>query len=256
MTVRIEQEGAVAIVTLDRPQTKNAVTDEMRRQLWEAFEQFALDSRVRAVVLTGAGADFCSGADVASFGGGGMPGSLGRMHELGRINRAIYHLKKPTIAAVSGVCAGLGWGFALCCDFVLASENAKFVQVFRNVALAPDAGSVWLLSRLVGPMRAKELCYTGRVVRADEALRLGLALEVHAEAALRARALSFASELAAGPGISLGLAKRQADFAATMSFDQFLDAEHMMQPIASRTEDHAEGVTAFKEKRKPEFRGS
>lgn len=256
MSVRVEQEGAVAIVTLDRPSTKNAVTDEMRRQLWEAFEGFALDASVRAVVLTGANGDFCSGADVASFGGGGMPGSLGRMHELGRINRAIYHLKKPTIAAVPGVCAGLGWGFALSCDFVFAGENAKFIQVFRNVALAPDAGSVWLLNRLVGPMRTKELCYSGRVVRADEVLRLGLALEVLPEEGLQARARAFAAELAGGPGISIGLAKRQVDLAASMSLDQFLEVEHVMQPVASRSEDHAEGVAAFREKRKPKFRGA
>lgn len=256
MTIRVERHEAVSVIVMNRPQTKNAITDEMRRQLWEAFESAALDQTVRAVVLTGEGTDFCSGADVASFGGGGMPGSLGRMHELGRINRAIYHLKKPTIAAVSGVCAGMAWGFALCCDIVLASEGAKFMQVFRNVALAPDGGSVWLLNRLVGPMRAKELCYTGRVVRADEALRLGLALEVLPQPELRERALALANELAGGPGISLGLTKRQVDLASTLSFDQFLEAEHVMQPVASRSKDHEEGVAAFREKRKPSFRSS
>lgn len=253
MTVCVDLQGGVAVVTLDRPATKNAVTDEMRRQLYELFEGFALDTEVRAVVITGANGDFCSGADVTGFGGGGMPGSLGRMHELGRINRAIYNLKKPTIAAVSGVCAGLGWGFALSCDFVFASEKAKFIQVFRNIALAPDAGSVWLLNRLVGPMRTKELCYTGRVLRAPEALALGLVLEVLPEADLNARALAFATELADGPGISIGLAKRQTDLASTMSFEQFLEVEHVMQPIASRSEDHAEGIAAFREKRKPRF---
>jgi len=256
MTVRVERHDAVAVIVLDRPQTKNAITDEMRRQLWEAYEDAALDASVRAVVLTGAGGDFCSGADVASFGGGGMPGSLGRMHELGRINRAIYHLKKPTIAAVSGICAGMAWGFALSCDFVFASENAKFVQVFRNIALAPDGGSVWLLNRLVGPMRTKELCYSGRPVQAEEALRLGLVLEVLPQEELLPRALAFAQDMANGPGISIGLAKRQADLAATLSFDQFLETEHVMQPVASRSEDHAAGVAAFREKRKPSFKSA
>ncbi|MCG2840958.1 enoyl-CoA hydratase/isomerase family protein [Sandaracinobacter sp. RS1-74] len=256
MTVRVERHGAVALVVLDRPETRNAITDTMRRQLWEAYEEAALDSSVRAVVLTGAGGHFSSGADIGTFGGGGMPGSLGRMHELGRVNRAIYHLKKPTLAAVGGVCAGMSWGFALCCDLVLAAEDAKFVQIFRNVALAPDGGSVWLLNRLVGPMRTKELCYSGRVVRADEAMRLGLALEVLPPDALLPRALELATELAAGPGISAALAKRQVDLAATMSFDQFLEAEHVMQPVASRSEDHAEGIAAFREKRKPDFRSA
>ncbi|WP_157219208.1 enoyl-CoA hydratase/isomerase family protein [Flavisphingomonas formosensis] len=256
MTVTVERHGAVAVVVLDRPQTKNAITDGMRRELWEAYEDFALDGSVRAVLLTGAGGNFSSGADLASFGGGGVPGSLGRMHELGRINRAIYHLKKPTIAAVSGICAGMSWGFALCCDFVFAAETAKFVQVFRGVALAPDGGSIWLLSRLVGPMRAKELCYTGRVVRAEEALRLGLALELMPQEELFARSLAFAEQLAEGPGVSISLAKRQTDLAATLSFDQFLETEHVMQPVASRTEDHAEGVAAFREKRKPVFKSA
>ncbi len=256
MTVRVERRDAVLLVVFDRPQKKNAITDDMRRQLWEAYEDAAMDASVRAVVLTGEGGYFSSGADVGGFGGGGMAGSLGRMHELGRINRAIYHLNKPTIAAVPGICAGMAWGFALCCDFVLAAETAKFMQIFRNIALAPDAGSVWLLNRLVGPMRTKELCYSGRAVHAEEALRLGLALEVVSAEDLLTRALVFAQELAEGPGISLSLTKRQADLAATLSFDQFLEAEHMMQPVASRSEDHAEGIAAFREKRKPRFRSA
>ena len=255
MTVTIEKKGNVGVVTLNRPETKNAITQDMRQQLWEAFEDFAMDSDVRCVVLTGAGGSFCSGVDVGALGGGGVPGSMSRMHTLHRIARAIHNLKKPTIAAIPGVCVGAGWGFALCCDMIIADENAKFAQIFRNIALAPDAGSVWSLTKLVGPMRAKELCYSGRLVKAPEALELGLVMEVTKPEALQDRALEMAQSLASGPTIAYALAKRQFDFAGSSSFDQFLDAEYAMQPVASRTEDHEEGIAAFRERRPPNFKG-
>ena len=113
MTIDVENRDGVAIVTLNRPETKNAITQDMRRQLWEAFEGFTFDDSVRSVILTGAGGDFCSGMDVGNMGTGGINGSLDRMHTLHRIARAIYHLKKPTIAAVPGVCVGVGWAYAL-----------------------------------------------------------------------------------------------------------------------------------------------
>lgn len=256
MTIDVEKRDSVAIVTLNRPETKNAITTEMRRQLWEAFEEIALDDGTRAVILTGAGGDFCSGMDVGNMGTGGIGGSMNRMHTLHRIARAIYHLKKPTIAAVPGVCVGVGWSYAMCCDFLLVSERAKFSQIFRNIALTPDGGSVWLLSQLVGVQRAKEIVYSGRLIRTDEALSLGLAFEKVEDERLMDRAMEFATELASGPTVAMGLAKRQFEMAAHSSFDSFLDAEFTMQPIASRTDDHHEGIAAFREKRAPRFQGA
>ena len=255
MTVTIDKQGPIAIVTLDRPQTKNAITQEMRGQLYGAFEDIALDHEVRAVIFTGAGGDFCSGMDVGGMGRGGVVGSIDRMHTLNRIARAIHSLSKPTIAAVPGVCVGVGFSYALACDIVLAAESARFAAIFRNIALVPDGGLVWHLRQFLGVQRAKELVYSGRIVRADEAVALGIAYEKVANDALMDRAMELASSFAAGPTVAMGLAKRQFDLAWNNSFDQYLDVEATMQPIASRTEDHEEGLKAFREKRKPEFRG-
>lgn len=255
MTITVDRQGPVAIVTLNRPQTKNAITQEMRGQMYGAFEEIALDHEIRSVVLTGAGGDFCSGMDVGGMGRGGVTGSMDRMHTLNRIARAIYSLKKPTVAAVPGVCVGVGFSYALACDIVLAAEKAKFAAIFRNIALAPDGGLVWHLRQLLGLQKAKELVYSGRIIRADEAVAMGLAYEKVADDALMDRALELATSFAAGPTVAMGLAKRQFDLAWNNSFDQYLDMEATMQPIASRTEDHEEGLKAFREKRKPEFRG-
>lgn len=255
MTITVDRQGPVAIVTLDRPETKNAITQEMRGQLYGAFEQIALDHDIRSVILTGAGGDFCSGMDVGGMGRGGVTGSMDRMHTLNRIARAIHSLKKPTIAAVPGVCVGVGFSYALACDIVLAAEKAKFAAIFRNIALAPDGGLVWHLRQLMGVQKAKELVYSGRIVRADEAVAMGLAYEKVADEALMDRAMELATSFAAGPTIAMGLAKRQFDLAWNNNFDQYLDMEATMQPIASRTEDHEEGLKAFREKRKPQFRG-
>jgi len=255
MTITVEKQGPVAIVTLDRPQTKNAITGEMRGQLYGAFEDIALDFDVRAVILTGAGGDFCSGMDVTGMGKGGVTGSMDRMHTLNRIAKAIYALKKPTIAAVPGICVGVGFSYALACDIVLAAEKAKFAAIFRNIALAPDGGLVWQLRQLMGTQRAKELVYSGRIIRVDEAVELGLALEKTSDEGLMDRAMELATSFASGPTIAMGLAKRQFDLTWNNSFEQYLDMEYTMQPIASRTEDHEEGLKAFREKRKPVFKG-
>lgn len=253
--IRVEKQQNIAIVTLDRPQTKNAITNEMRGELYTAFEDLALDHEVRAIILTGAGGDFCSGMDVGGMGRGGVTGSMDRMHTLNRIARAIYSIKKPTIAAVPGICVGVGFSYALACDIVLAGENAKFAAIFRNIALAPDGGLVWHLRQLLGVQKAKELVYSGRIIRADEAVALELVLEKISDDKLMERAMELATSFASGPTIAMGLAKRQFDVAWNNSFDQYLDMEATMQPIASRTEDHEEGLAAFREKRKPVFKG-
>jgi 2-(1,2-epoxy-1,2-dihydrophenyl)acetyl-CoA isomerase len=143
----------------------------------------------------------------------------------------------------------------MACDIVLAGDKAKFAAIFRNIALAPDGGMVWQLRQLAGTQKAKEIVYSGRIVRADEAVELGLAFEKVEQERLMDRAMELAKSFAEGPTIAMGLAKRQFDLAWNNSFDQYLDMEATMQPIASRTEDHEEGLTAFREKRPPRFKG-
>ena len=255
MTIRIEKRDEIAIVTLDRPEKKHAVTTEMRIQLYEAFEELGEDNSVRAVILTGSGNDFCSGMDVGEFGEFTMADRFVRTIRLQRISRAIYRLKKPTIAAVRGICMGAGWSYALCCDFIITAEDARFGQVFNRTALAPDAGSAWLLTQQIGAMRAKELCYSGRIVSGREAFEMGLALKSLPAEKVLEEAMAMASRLAEGPSLAIAMAKRQFEVAATTSFDTFLEAEFAMPPLMQQTEDHKEGVAAFRERRPAAFRG-
>ena len=255
MTIRTEKRDEVAIVTLDRPEKKHAITTEMRIQLYEAFEELGEDNSVRAVILTGSGDDFCSGMDVGEFGEFTMADRFVRTIRLQRISRAIYRLKKPTIAAVRGICMGAGWSYALCCDFIITADDARFGQVFNRTALAPDAGSAWLLTQQIGAMRAKELCYSGRIVSGREAFEMGLALKSLPAEKVLEEAMAMASRLAEGPSLAMAMAKRQFEVAATTSFDTFLEAEFAMPPLMQQTEDHKEGVAAFRERRPAAFRG-
>lgn len=256
MTVDISKADGVATVMLNRPDKKNAITMEMRELLWTAFEDISEDDSIRAVVLAGAGGDFCSGVDVGEIGGGGVSGSMARMRRLYRIGRGIAGLKKPVIAAVSGVCVGVGWSFALSCDMVVASPTARFALIFNKIGLAPDGGATWLLRQQIGAMRAKEITYSGRMVGVDEALALGLVLEKVEEKPVLDRALELAQGFANAPTLALAMAKRQFELASSMSYNDFLELEFSMQPLMTRSDDHHEGVQAFKERRPPQFKGA
>lgn len=256
MGIDLAIQDGVATVTINRPDAKNAITVAMREQLWTAFESLSENDDVRAVILTGAGDAFCAGMDVKEMGDGGVAWSMTKIRRLHRIARAIASLKKPTIAAVNGVCVGVGWSYALACDIVIASATARFAQIFRNIGLVPDGGAVWQLRQQIGAMRAKEIVYSGRMVGVDEAVSLGLVLEKVEGDRLLERARELAGSFSIAPTLALGMAKRQFDLVPGTSFDQFLEAEFSMQPLISRSEDHHEGINAFKERRPPDFRGA
>ncbi|MDF1483132.1 enoyl-CoA hydratase/isomerase family protein [Extensimonas sp. H3M7-6] len=256
MTIRVETVGGVAKVTIDNPAQKNALTNDMKVQLLEAFRSFADDDAVRAVVLTGAGNAFCAGSDVSSMGKMDMRGGRHRLHVAHSMLRAMVHLEKPILAAVRGPAVGVGWSMAMACDYILASPQAKFGQVFKKVGLAPDGGSVFLLSQYVGVLRAKELVLSGRMLSGEEALKLDLVTELVEDERLEARAMELASDWAQSATLALGMAKCMFVGAAGVNFDTFLELESHVQNQLLVTHDHKEGVAAFLEKRTPKFIGS
>lgn len=255
MTIRFEQRDALAIVTLDRPDRLNALNVEMREQLGTVFEQAGRDASVRAVLLQASGKAFCASGDVTTMGDFTAASGRERLKLAHRMVRNLANIEKPVIAAVRGAVAGIGWSMALACDMVIASETARFSQVFRNVGLVPDGGAVYFLTQHLGAMRAKELVYTGRRIDAEEARALGLVTRVVADDALDAAGFDLAQELAQGPTFALGTAKKMFKLMHQPDLETLLDAEAWAQGVALLSEDHQEGVRAFLEKRKPVFKG-
>lgn len=256
MSVELIVEGAVAKVVLNRPDKLNALTREMRLQMRDHFERLRFDEAIRAILLTGEGRAFCTGADVGGMKRGGLRAERERMQGVSHpFLRALYAIEKPTIAAVRGPTVGIGWSLALACDLVVASETARFSQIFRRIGLAPDGGAIWFLTQRIGVAKAKELVFTARFVEAAEALSLGLVNYVVPDDEMMTKADALAADLASGPTFAFGLAKKLFHLASAPSYEDFLDVEAFVQPQLDQTEDHHEGVAAFKEKRKPNFVG-
>lgn len=256
MSIDLAREGAVATITMNVPGRRNALTFELRGQLRERLEEVSADASVRAVVLTGAGAAFCAGADVEAMATGNQQQSRARMQHLHALVRTLYRLEKPVIAAVRGPAVGFGWSLALACDLVIASDTAKFSQIFSKMGLAPDGGAVYFLQRNLGLARAKELVFSARMVEAMEALQLGLVNRVVPDADLAAQAQRWAAELAAAPTFALVMGKRMFEAGSSPGLDQFLETELLIQPQLKQTHDHQEGKLAFREKRAARFTGN
>ena len=255
MQVQLTTHAGVATIVLDRPERLNALSSDMKTALLDRLRQCAQDDSIRVVVLRGTDKAFCSGADVSGMSEPSIPGGRLRLHVAHQIIKAIVHMEKPVIAAVTGVAVGIGWSLALAADFILASPAARFGQVFRKIGLAPDGGSVYLLTQYVGVLRAKELTMTARLVGGEEAFRLGLVTELVDEATLYQRAEVLANELAESAGLALGMTKRLFLATGGCDFDQFLEFESHVQNQLIQTKDHAEGVSSFLQKRKPAFLG-
>jgi 2-(1,2-epoxy-1,2-dihydrophenyl)acetyl-CoA isomerase len=255
MTATYELRDAVAVITLNRPEKMNALTPEMREALGTHFDTAARDPQVRAVLLTAAGKAFCASGDVSRMGDFSPASGRELLKLAQRMVRNLANIEKPVVAGVRGAVAGIGWSLALACDVVVASETARFSQVFRHVGVVPDGGAIYFLTQHLGIQRAKELVYSGRRVDAVEAQSMGLVSKVVPDAELDAAAFEYARELAAGPTFALGIAKKMFKLMYQPDLETLLDAESWAQGLALLTEDHKEGVKAFFEKRKPAFSG-
>jgi enoyl-CoA hydratase/carnithine racemase len=255
-----EASPGVVVVTLNRPDRYNAMTNTMFREL----EQFAFDCEaddsLRAVILTGAGNAFCAGYDLADADALPSLGALGMLEQQERAARAlaaIRGLRVPVIAAINGAAAGGGMSLSLAADIRLASPNAKFNAAFVRIGLsAGDLGSSWLLTRLIGPAKTSEICFTGRLVHAEEAAALGLVNSISADGALLDDALALAAQIVSNSPGGVEMSKRalQANMEAG-SYAAALELENRGQALLTRSADMLEALNAFKEKRAPVFHG-
>jgi enoyl-CoA hydratase/carnithine racemase len=257
--VRCRVAERVAVVTLNRPEAKNALTMDMKRALNALLPALASDTSVGCVLLTGAGGAFCSGGDTKRMKQEGKPPSLeDRIRQLRwehQIPLALYRMPKPTLAALPGAAAGAGLALALACDLRLASESLVATTAYARLGLSGDYGSSWFLTQLVGTARARELMYTPGRLDARTCLELGLVNRVVADEQLDKEATAWAREIASGPPIALRYMKDNLNRALVSGLEECLDLEADRMPAGAQTEDYLEAVAAFSEKRKPVFRG-
>ena len=253
-TVRIDRDGGIATVTMDRPQKKNAVTIEMAQELLATLADVAANRDDRVLVLTGAGGAFCSGADLTDPSAL-TDDSMGYMRRVGDLVLALHRLPKPSIAKVAGVATGLGCNLALGCDLIVASDDARFSEIFARRGLSIDGGGSWLLPRLVGMHRAKELALFADILSASEANEVGLVNRVVPPGELDAVVGEWAARLAAGPPIALSMTKTMLNNSFAVSMEQAVEDEARCQNVNFRTADTAEAMAAFVQKRDPKFTG-
>ncbi len=251
-------DNNVAWITLNRPDARNAINDEMREELLAVLTDARTNPDVRALVVTGSGKGFCTGADLSRRGSG--PSGPGAAREMmrtrsQRLIRAVWELEKPVIAAVNGVAAGLGAHLAFAADLIIAAADARFIEVFVRRGIAVDGAGAYLLPRLIGLARAKELVFFGEDLPAEEAQRIGLVNKVVAPDALHDAARQWAERLATGPTFAIGMSKRLLNRSLDSDLETALDEEAMVQSIVTQSEDTKEGLLAFAERRQPVFKG-
>jgi enoyl-CoA hydratase/carnithine racemase len=262
--LRVERADGVVVLTLNDPDVRNAISDEMMAQIIGACDAINADDEVRCVILTGAGKSFCAGGNVKQMGdqsssfGPKTPAASRRhlQHSVQAMTRAIYDLEVPLIGAVNGHAMGVGCDLAVMCDIRIASESAVFSENFLQMGLVPADGGAWFLPRAIGPSRAFEMAYTCDRVSAAKALEIGLVSQVVADDALLVEARALAARIANKPPQTLRLVKRLLRESMRLPLPDSLELASTMQAIAQNTADHLEAVAAFREKREPRFTGA
>lgn len=257
-TLKYEVTDSVAAITLNRPKVLNAMNREMFEDLNAVFDNMATDSGVRAVLITGEGRGFCSGADLKEMGSASVmePGVFkSYMRVINELILKMTRLDKPIVAAVNGPATGAGANLVLASDIIFMAKEAYICQIFVKRGLVPDFGGLYLLPRYVGMAKAKELLFTGDRVEGDEAVRLGMANRSLPPGDLLPEATKFAQKLASGPTVAIGLAKQGVHRGLESGLDAVLEFESLAQAIVRTTSDTFEAISAFLEKREPKFQG-
>ncbi len=257
-TIIADTVGDVGRIALNRPDNLNALNLALTEELAAAIGEMRADG-VRALLLTGAGRGFCSGADLAAPPGEGHPSGNDLLRErglpLGYHSMLLQEFPRPTIAAVNGAAVGAGFSLALACDIRIAAKSARFSAIFAKRALTPDYGCTQTLPSIVGMPRALELMYSGDIIGAEEADRIGLVNRVVPDDELAETAMDLAQKLAAGPSVIHGLTKKLAYSSGSRTLEEQLWLEGQTSIVSSTTEDRAEGIQAFRERREPKFVG-
>ncbi|MHB8512726.1 MAG: enoyl-CoA hydratase/isomerase family protein [Actinomycetota bacterium] len=259
-TVLYELAGGVATITMNRPEALNATNATLSEELLKSLEQASGDAQVRCVILTGSGKGFCAGADLGQFTDAFASGET---PSIGEVLRNRYHplvesiitMPKPVVAGLNGVAAGMGASLALACDFRIASDKARLTMAFTKIAVVPDSGATHLLPRLIGLAKATELSLLNPLLNADDLLRLGLVNEVVPDNDFKQRLQAFATDLAKGPTLTFGLAKKALRFGAEHDISQSMEYEAELQEQVAKSHDMPEGIAAFVGKREPKFEG-
>lgn len=254
-TILYETGGGVANIRLNRPGSLNSLNRQLVEDLGSALKKAREDPEIRCVVLTGAGRGFCAGADLTE-GAVENPGDISAVlrERYNPVIKTIQEIEKPVIAAVNGVAAGAGCNMALACDLVIAAESASFLQAFVKIGLVPDAGGSYFLPRLVGSKKAMEMMLLGEKISAAEALRLGMINRVVPDSDFEAEAGKLAATISSGPRCQ-GMIKKMLSMSSEMDLGDCLNMEAEFQAKAAATEDFVEGVSAFLQKRKAQFKG-